>query len=176
MSTAKLIFITGPSGAGKSTTAKEVASKWPSTCALLDFDKIRTLIKAGYAEPALEWNDETASQWGLAMQVIKAMAQAYIDNNVSVVVEVFATPSDLSKWQALFGDIPFRAFVLLPDLDVVIARNEERKGVTKLMEHKVRENYEWSVGWSKISGITILDNGHAEVADIAIKIMKFSQQ
>lgn len=55
----KIIFITGPSGSGKTTTAACVAETWPTICALIDFDKIRTCVKSGYAEPAHGWNDKT---------------------------------------------------------------------------------------------------------------------
>lgn len=174
MSEAKLVFITGPSGAGKSTTAKEVATKWPTMCALLDFDKIRTLIKSGYAEPAIGWNDETERQWELTKQIVMAMAKAYTDNGVSVVLEVFATPHDYPKWKELFGDIPYKSFALLPDLDVVVARNNQREGTPKLKESDITRNYDWSIDWKSTEDIIVLNNGARSAADISVDIIEKS--
>jgi len=76
-----------------------VAARWPSICAVLNFDEIRRLIKSGYAEPATGWNEATEQQWELAKHTVMAMAKAYIDNGVSVVLEVFATSYDFRKWK-----------------------------------------------------------------------------
>lgn len=175
MNTAKLIFLTGPSGSGKSTTAKEVASNWPTKCALLDFDYVRTLIKSGYAEPANGWNDETEKQWDIAKQVVTTIARKYIDNNVSVVIEAFATPHDYPTWQKLFGDIKPATFVLIPNLEVVLVRNNQRQGIAKLKESDIKQNYEWSESWAKISDGTIIDNSTITTKQTAEKIIKASK-
>lgn len=172
MSAAKLIFITGPSGSGKSATAKEVAASWPTTCALLDFDNIRTFIQSGYAEPANGWNDETEKQWELAKHVVTAMAQAYTSSGVSVVLEVFATPHDYPQWQDLFGDMAYKTFALLPEVSVVVGRNNQREGTARLKESDIAQNYDWSVGWKDIDGVTVIDNGNQSVVNVANHIIK----
>jgi adenylylsulfate kinase-like enzyme len=65
----RVVFITGPSGSGKSTIAVHVAQRWPTTCALLDFDRVRTFVRSGYAEPAYGWSAECERQWSLARDV-----------------------------------------------------------------------------------------------------------
>lgn len=167
-----LIFITGPSGAGKTTTASEVAARWPSKCALIDFDSIRTLIKSSYAEPAKGWNDETEQQWDIAKQVVASMAETYIKNNVSVVIPVFATPHDYPTWEKLFANMPYKPFALLPDMEVVLARNNQRKNIARLKESDITQNYEWSVEWKNTADVIVIDNGTAKIADIADLIIR----
>ncbi len=154
----RVVFITGPSGSGKSTVAAKVAGLWPSTCVLLDFDKQRTFIKSGYAEPAHGWNDECERQWALARDVIAAMIPTYAAQNVDVVVEAYANTGDYDLWQKAFGDVPCRTFVLLPPLEVVLARNNQRSGAAKLQEQDVRSNYECSMGWRSQPDVTVLEN------------------
>jgi predicted kinase len=175
MSNAKLIFITGPSGTGKSTTAKQVAVSYPTPCALLDFDSIREFIKSGYAEPADGWNDETERQWDIAKQVVTAMAHTYISKNVSVVIATFATPHDWPTWKELFRDIPHKAFALLPDVDALLARNNQREGIAKLKESDITQNYEWSVGWNNTADMIVIDNGLADIGTVADQIIEQSK-
>jgi len=52
------------------------------------------------------------------------MAKAYIDDDVSVVLEVFATPHDFPKWKQLFGELPYRAVALVSEVEVILARNK----------------------------------------------------
>jgi adenylylsulfate kinase-like enzyme len=153
-----IVFVTGPSGAGKSTTAAQVAADWPDRCAFIDFDRIRTFIKSGYAEPAFGWNEETEQQWEIGKQVVAAMVAAYLAHNVSVVIDAFATFHDYPTWQALFGNTEYHTFALLPNLQVVLQRNNERTGAAKLKESDVRQNYEWSERWRTVEGVTIMDN------------------
>jgi hypothetical protein len=149
---------------------------WPSTCAVLNFDEIRRLIKSGYAEPAIEWNEATERQWELAKHVVIAMAKTYIDNDISVVLEVFATPHDFPKWKRLFGDLPYTAVALVPELEVVLARNDQRQGVPKLKESDVTRNHEWSLGWKDVPKMTVIDNGIHNAADVAQEILDLSAQ
>lgn len=175
MTKAKLIFITGPSGTGKSTVAQAVANNWPSTCALIDFENMRGLIKSGYAEPADGWNDETERQWDIAKQAIAAMSEVYIRNGVSVVLPVFATPHDWPTWKKLLDKIDYKAFALMPEVEIVLARNNQSDGIAKLKESDIRQNYEWSVDWKNETDVTVLDNGSLNIAAIAKNIIEQSQ-
>jgi AAA domain len=169
-----LVFITGPTGAGKSASAEAVADKWPGTCAVINFDHIRRLVRSGYAEPAFGWNDEAARQWELARRVSVAMARAYLSGGVSVVLEVFATPDDFPGWQQLFGDLARKAVALVPELDVVLARNDQRSGVTRLPNCDMRRNYEWSTGWADVPGVDVIDNSTKDIGDVAEEILRLS--
>jgi adenylylsulfate kinase-like enzyme len=168
----ELVFITGPSGAGKSTTAGFVAANWPGRCACIDFDRVRTLIKAGYAEPAHGWSDEAEQQWEIAKKVVAVMTETYLAQNVSVVVEAFATFHDYPTWQEVFGQNEPYTFVLLPDLDSVIKRNSQRTGAALLKEIDVRQNHEWSERWRTVAGVTILDNSTEEPEQTAKRILQ----
>lgn len=167
----RVLFITGSSGSGKTTVAAQVAEHWPSTCALLDFDKIRTFIKSGYAEPAHGWDKKTEKQWTIARDVVASMTQAYAPHNIDVVIEAFATPGDYSAWKKSFGNILHETFVLLPPLDRVLARNNERDGTAKLKEADIRQNYEWYEGWKNVDGVVVLKNSTDSPKQTADKII-----
>lgn len=167
-----LIFLTGPSAAGKSTTAKLLASKWHKTCALIDFDKIRTFIKSGYVEPAIEWNDKAKQQWDLAKEVVTEMSKIYNKHDVDVVLEVFATPNDFENYKDLLKDLNYKFVVLLPTLESAIIRNNQRKGLPKLKEKDIRQNYEWSEGWRNIKEAIIIDNTDLTVEETVDEIIK----
>ncbi len=170
-----VIFITGPSGSGKSTTAEMVASKWENKCALLQFDKIRTFIKSGYAEPARGWTEETKKQWDIAKQVLAEMSKAYNANNVDVVIEAFATPGeDYQSWKNLFKDHKLKTVVLLPTRESVITRNNQRVGIEKLKEEDINQNYDWSEVWRDVPEAIIIDNTNLtpeETVEYIIKML-----
>lgn len=154
-----VIVITGPSGSGKSTTAEILASKWGNKCALLKFDKLRTLIKSGYVEPAHGWNEETKRQWDITKKVFTEMSKAYNANNVDVVLEVFITPGeDYQSWKDLLVGVQFKTFVLLPTRESVIVRNNQREGIEKLKETDINQNYDWSEGWKDVEDAIVIDN------------------
>jgi len=167
----KLVLITGPSGAGKSVTAAKVAAGWPGTCALLSHDGIRTNIKSGYADPATAWDGEAERQWELAKHVAAAMTRAYLSSRISVVLEAFAMPPDLPGWMELLEGIETIVIVLLPSIEVTLARNSGRRGIKRLRASDVKQNYAWSEGWAGAPEATIIDSGSSDVADVARKIL-----
>jgi hypothetical protein len=149
----RLVLSSGPSGSGKTTVARKVAEWWPHTCVLLDFDRQRTFVKAGYAEPSYGWNDECECQWALARDVIAAVIPLYVGRDVDVVVHAYANVGDYDLWQAAFGDVAYRTFVLLPTLAAVIERNNGRCGAAKVTEADVRNNYAAFLSWRITPGI-----------------------
>jgi energy-coupling factor transporter ATP-binding protein EcfA2 len=167
----KIIFITGPSGSGKSTTAARISEMWPSACAFLKFDEIRTFIKSGYAEPANGCNSETERQWTIAKEVVISMAKTYIANDVDAVIEAFANPHDYSTWQTLFDPVSYQTFALLPPVEVALARNNARSGVAGLKESDIKQNHEWSVGWKDVPGVIVIDNSNINVDLLTEKII-----
>jgi predicted kinase len=172
--TPRLVLITGPSGAGKSVTAEKVAEGWPGPCALLSHDGIRTNIKSGYAEPAIVWDGEAERQWELAKHIAAAMTRVYLDSGVSVVLEAFATPTDFPGWMQLLGDVRATVIVLLPDIEVTLARNSGRTGIKRLRASDVRQNHAWSAGWADVPEATIIDTGAMDPSEVAGKILQLA--
>jgi energy-coupling factor transporter ATP-binding protein EcfA2 len=162
-----VVFITGPSGSGKSTVAERVAERWPTTCVLLDFDRLRTFIRSGYAEPAYGWTAECERQWSLARRVIAAAVPVYLAQSVDVVVDAYANPGDFDLWRAAFGSVPTRTFVLMPPLALALARNRQREGPARLIDEDVRGNYAASAGWrdADVTVVRIQDETPDELAE-----------
>jgi hypothetical protein len=155
-------------------TAEKVAARWPGPCALLSHDGIRTNIKSCYAEPAAVWDAEAERQWELAKHVTAAMARVYVDSGVSVVLEAFATPPDLAVWMELLGDILVTVIVLLPDIEITLARNSGRTGIKKLRASDVQQNHAWSAGWAGVPEATVIDNGAMDLTEVAEKILQLA--
>jgi hypothetical protein len=107
---------------------------------LLEFDKLRTFVRSGYAEPAYGWSTECERQWSLARDVVGAAVPVYAAQSVAI-VEAYANTGDFDRWQAAFGSIPVSTFVLLPPLDLVLARNRQRRGAARLTDNDLRSNY-----------------------------------
>ena len=162
----RVVFITGPSGSGKSTVAAHVAQRWPTTCVLLDFVKLRTFVRSGYAEPAHGWSAECERQWTLARDVVAAAVPVYASQSVAIVVEAYANTGDFDRWQAAFGSLPVSTFVLLPPLDLVLARNRQRRGAARLTDDDVRGNYNASLDWREGNGVIVL-----HIADESPKVL-----
>ncbi len=167
----RIVFVSGPSGSGKSTTARHVAAHMSGLCALLDFDQVRLLVKAGYAEPAYGWNEDTERQWAIAKSVVGAMASTYCQQGVNVVIEAFATPHDYSFWRELVAGAPFSAFVLLPPVEVALERNAQRSGAAKLKDSDIRQHHDWSMGWYDVEDVTVLDNATITPEEVAADIV-----
>jgi len=150
----EVVFITGPSGAGKSTTAKELTETQIETWALISQDHIRTFIKAGYANPEAEWTGETKKQWSVSIAICCDMAKRYHEAGINCVIELFAPPTEFEKWKQYLDVLPYKLFVLLPDVEKTVYRNSNRK--LPMKEEDVRENHEWFTEW-KPSEATIID-------------------
>jgi predicted kinase len=173
----KIIFITGPSGSGKSTTAAKVAALFPSPCALLKFDEIRTFVKSGYAEPANGWDDETTRQWELAKTIVSSMAKAYLESGISAVIEAFSNPGDYTTWTSLFSEVgKYQTFAFMPSLKTTLARNASRTAAARLKVADIRQNHEWSVGWEEVEGVTVFDNTDIDVDSLTDKIISLANQ
>lgn len=169
-----ITLITGPSGSGKSSTAEELASHWKSKCALIKFDKLRTFIKSGYAEPALGWNEETKRQWDVAKQVVAEMSKVYNRNNIQVFIDAFITPGeDYESWKILFKDLQLKTIVLLPSQKTVLDRNNQRDGIERLKEEDINQNYEWSKAWGNIPGVKVIDNSIITIEETINVINKY---
>ena len=87
---------------------------WPGEARCLHFDRLRTFVRSGYAEPAYGWSAECERQWSLARNVIAAAVPVYAAESVTVVVEAYANTVDFDQRQAAFGSIPASTFVLVP--------------------------------------------------------------
>ena len=137
-----LLMLTGPAGSGKSTAAAAWAGLGTSPRALLDTDELRWLIRAGAAHPEHGWTDETARQWTVAMDLWKAMVCVYKHHAIDCVIDIYAPPCPPEPEDTFVTDLDIRRVVLLPSLEVCLARNRARNRRPFLEDRDLESNYE----------------------------------
>lgn len=164
-----VIFITGPSGAGKSTITRHLAGTLAGTWALVSQDETRTLIKAGYKDPDAPWTDATRKQWEVSISICSDIVKRYYQVGIHCVVEIFAPPEEFGKWKQALAEVPYKLFVLLPDLDETVRRNANRE--LPMPEASVRKNHEWFTQW-KPGEATILDTTNSSLEESVKEIKR----
>ncbi|WP_157181023.1 AAA family ATPase [Actinopolymorpha alba] len=137
-----LLMLTGPAGSGKSTAAAAWASRGTSPRSLIDTDALRWLIRAGVAHPEHGWTQETQRQWDVAMDLWKAMVRVYKLHGIDCVVDIYAPPCPPETGDDIMTELGIRRIVLLPSLEVCLARNLARNRNPLLEDSDLRSNYE----------------------------------
>lgn len=167
-----IILLTGPSGAGKTTVSKRFLETVDGTWAYLAQDDVRQLIQAGYASAdgyESDWSTETRLQWDVSIAVIAAMTQQYHNAGINVLIDCFVSPEELYLWERRLGDLSYVKIVLMPNEEVVVARNAARDDRSRLKERKIRDN------WHKFTDIdsrttAIIDSSDLSVEETASKL------
>jgi hypothetical protein len=154
-----VLILCGPAGSGKSTAATAWASTGTSPRALIDTDALRWLIRAGVAHPEDGWTDETARQWNVAMDLWKAMVRVYKRHEIDCVIDIYAPPPP-GPGDTFMTDLDVCHVILLPSLDVCLARNRARNRQPFLQDADLRTNYEdFASGVRATEPENVIDNG-----------------
>ncbi len=164
---AKTLVITGPPGAGKSTAGEAFAQGAQSTWAHIEQDQIRRQVKAGYKSASGQpWDDEIQRQWDLSIDICSDMALRYREAGVHHLIDCFAPPHMLSRWQSRLQAIEYDFVVMLPDVEVAVARNSLRIGEACLSETEVRQSYEWFEEYRSNPQASIIDSSTLSIQGI----------
>jgi hypothetical protein len=168
----RVVLFTGPAAAGKSTVAEAWATSRATPTAFFDHDQARFLVRAGYisrtaahADPSLR--ELADRQWLLAAAVCESMAATYTAWGFDFAVSAFRPPG---SWQGCWEQLDIMEpliVVLLPALDVLLARDAERSGRAHVGEASVRRGlaYAWEA-WRADARAYVIDNSNMSVEQV----------
>jgi hypothetical protein len=163
------VLLIGPAGAGKTSVARHWADHRATPTAHISLDDVREWVRAGFANPQSGWNDQSEAQYRLARRTCGFAARNYLANGISCIIDDAVFPDrpaiGLGGWKRHVGPA-LLPVVLLPGLDVVLARNARRSGVRRLADEEVARIHGRMAGWYG-SGLTIIDNTRLDVPGTA---------
>ena len=124
MKKAFICLITGPAGSGKSSVSKALAKKFEHS-ALIEVDTLRHMIKGGYVRP---WphTEEVDTQLLLSTENACSIADNFLEKNFTVFIDDVVGKKLLEKYSDHFKDKDFKTFLLLPSLESLLVRFDNR--------------------------------------------------
>lgn len=174
MDDASLLLLSGPAGAGKTTVADAWACRQTRPALHLSLDALRERVKSGYANPEHGTTPAMLDQLGLARDGCALLARLYHARGYGCVIDdvIFPhwPPASYAHWQRALGETPHQLVVLLPSLEAILVRNQERGGQRRLQERTLRLIYERMTPWREVEGATILDNTTLSVEETADRL------
>lgn len=163
------LLLIGPAGAGKTTVARHWAERRPAPTAHISLDDVREWVRSGFADPQSGWNDHSEAQYRLARRTCGFSARNFLANGISCIIDDAVFPDwpvvGLGGWKRHVGP-GLLPVVLLPGLEVVLARNAQRSGNRRLSDEEVASIHGRMAGWYG-SGLAIIDNSQLDVGAAA---------
>jgi len=170
------LLITGPAGAGKTKTADAWACSRQERCAHLSLDSFRLLVKSGYQDPRLGWNDEAQRQLDIARTNVAVVATKFVESGISCVIDdaVFPNwdPVGLEQWKHAFEPIGIDLVVLLPQWGVISDRNAARNETDRIPQEMLRKIYDDMAGWRDRPDVPVVDNSNLSIAETVDEIAR----
>jgi hypothetical protein len=159
------VLLIGAAGAGKTTVARYWADHRNVPTAHISLDDVREWMRSGFADPQSGWNDHSEAQYRLARRTCGFAARNFLANNISCIIDDAVFPDrpvvGLGGWKRHVGP-HLLPVVLLPGLEVVLARNAGRSGNRRLTDEEVARIHGRMAGWYG-SGLPIIDNSQLDV-------------
>jgi len=142
-------LITGPAGSGKSSVSKALASKFERS-AVIEVDTLRGMIKSGYVRP---WphNEEVDLQLSLSAKNACDMANNLLEKGFSVFIDDVVGEKLLEQYSSFFKNKNFKAFLLMPSLEALLRRFEDRGDNKQLRERTIELHKRFSEKQDKLN-------------------------
>ncbi len=125
-------LITGPMGAGKSSVSNTLAKRFERS-AVIEVDKLREMIKGGFVRPSPH-TDEVDLQLSLSAKNACDMANNFLEKGFNVFIDGIVGRKLLEQYSNFFKDKNFKAFLLLPSQEALLARFDDRGDYVELRE------------------------------------------
>jgi guanylate kinase len=153
-----ICLITGPAGSGKSSTSKALANKFERS-AVIEVDTLRHMIKGGYVRP---WphNEEVDLQVSLSVKNACDMANNLLEKGFSVFIDDVVGRKLLEQYSNFFKDKKFKAFLLMPSLEALLRRFDDRGDDKELRERTIELHKNFSEKKDKLNLQIINSSDH----------------
>ena len=125
-------LITGPMGAGKSSVSNALADKFERS-AVIEVDKLRGMIKGGFVRPSPH-TAEVDLQLSLSAKNACDVANNFLEKGFNVFIDGIVGRKLLKQYSSYFKDKNFKAFLLLPSLETLLARFDDRGDYVELRQ------------------------------------------
>ena len=119
-----ICLITGPAGAGKTSVTKALAKKFPRSVAI-NVDQLRGMIIGGYKKP-WPYDNEAELQLSLSAKNACDIANNFLESGFSVFIDDLVGRKLLGQYSEYFKNDNFKTFLLLPSLESLLKRFDER--------------------------------------------------
>jgi 2-phosphoglycerate kinase len=122
-------------GAGKSSVSNALANKFARS-AVIEVDKLRGMIKGGFVKPS-PYTNEVDLQLSLSVKNACDMADNFLEKGFNVFIDGIVGRKLLNQYSTFFKDKNFKAFLLLPSSEALLARFDHRGDYVELRERAV---------------------------------------
>lgn len=164
-----VLAITGPTGSGKTTVAEKLASTLDS-CANIDADHIKHMIPSGFYEDDLNPGGVSFDQWEIVGESIGLMASNFLLKGFDVIINGYI---DEPAWVEIQKHVTLTSKVLLlPELDVVIARDDARSLEVRMGEQSVKRHHKYFSNDSFFDDFIKLDTTNQTVEETVAEVLK----
>ena len=149
MKKAYICLITGPAGSGKSSVSKALANKFERS-AVIEVDTLRHMIKGGYLKP---WphNEEVDLQLSMSAKNACDMATNLLEEGFNVFIDDVVGRKLLEQYSNFFKDKNFKTFLLMPSLESLLKRFDDRGDDKELRERTIELHKSFSEKQDKLN-------------------------
>jgi len=153
-----IVLITGANGAGKSSVSSAVALK-TGHCALIKVDDLRRM-EAGVSLKTPIQGDAAKLSTSLAIKNACALTSNFYESGLNVVVDCVTGGEDLKQYLDLLKDKPVKVFLLLPTLEVLLKRFNERGGANDILQKRTENLYAKFIAGKYSSDWIVIDSSN----------------
>jgi hypothetical protein len=132
------------------------------------------MVKTGFIDPKYGWNDEVQVQLDIARANVASVATRYLNTGYQVVVDDALFPDweavGLGPWRRVMSPIEVDLVALMPDWEVVFARDKGRAASQQIPDEMLRTIYDDMAGWRERSDVAVIDNSAMSVGETVAEI------